>query len=70
MRKSNVTFNFLHIILYLHSDKTQRAVRGALELSKPVGANEIFGFTGSNLSLKLKDFPLSPLQSIPLLKSM
>jgi len=72
MRKSHLTLvaYLLHFVLYIHSDKTQRAVRGTLELSKPVGANGVFGITSSDLSLKLKDFPPSPLQSIPQLKSM
>jgi len=72
MRKSPFTLiaYLLHFVIYIHRDKTQRAVRGTLELSKPVDANGIFGITSSDLSLKLKDFPPSPLQSIPQLKSM
>jgi len=62
--------NLLNLLLYTHSDRTQRVVRGTLELSKLVDANGNVLTTGSDFSLKLQDFPPSQFPSIPQLKSM
>jgi len=64
MRKSHVALYLLHIVLHIRRDKTQRVVRGTLEFSKPVDANGNFVVTGSDLNLKLQDFP-PPSISLP-----